>query len=309
MPCVLILDNLNNIGNISEAFLDFFSSQNENKKCSYVIVTVNQSDVTSLNLHQNFKWILCANHAEPVKYYLERFLVRRLIDYEIKYQIRNLDLEKITKWIPKLWQHINKYIEVYNSADLTLGPKIFTTFPMDFRAAQNWFIELWNNHLVPFIIETVKEGIQVYGKTKNCWEDPKLWLSKTMPWLHDYNILNKLVAIEAEMVGIIDSNALLSTLSIQKLNQEDGGGGGGDDDFDLKLNELDYDDEDEYPIMYKANNDSSNNNNENDKLLNMLIRLQEATLVNQQKSKRPSNEFSNHNHQASPSSSIETTLI
>jgi hypothetical protein len=307
VPCVLILDNLNNIGNISEAFLDFFSSQNENKKCSYVIVTVNQSDVTSLNLHQNFKWILCANHAEPVKYYLERFLVRRLIDYEIKYQIRNIDLEKITKWIPKLWQHINKYIEVYNSADLTLGPKIFTTFPMDFRAAQNWFIELWNNHLVPFIIETVKEGIQVYGKTKNCWEDPKLWLSKTLPWLHDYNVLNRLVAIEAEMVGIIDSNALLSTLSIQKLNQEDGGGG--DDDFDLKLNELDYDDEDEYPIMYKANNDSSNNNNENDKLLNMLIRLQEATLVNQQQSKRPSNEFSNHNNQASPSSSIETTLI
>lgn len=307
MPCVLILDNLNNIGNISEAFLDFFSSQNENKKCSYVIVTVNQSDVTSLNLHQNFKWILCANHAEPVKYYLERFLVRRLIDYEIKYQIRNIDLEKITKWIPKLWQHINKYIEVYNSADLTLGPKIFTTFPMDFRAAQNWFIELWNNHLVPFIIETVKEGIQVYGKTKNCWEDPKLWLSKTLPWLHDYNVLNRLVAIEAEMVGIIDSNALLSTLSIQKLNREDGGGG--DDDFDLKLNELDYDDEDEYPIMYKANNDSSNNNNENDKLLNMLIRLQEATLVNQQQSKRPSNEFSNHNNQASPSSSIETTLI
>jgi len=307
VPCVLILDNLNNIGNISEAFLDFFSSQNENKKCSYVIVTVNQSDVTSLNLHQNFKWILCANHAEPVKYYLERFLVRRLIDYEIKYQIRNIDLEKITKWIPKLWQHINKYIEVYNSADLTLGPKIFTTFPMDFRAAQNWFIELWNNHLVPFIIETVKEGIQVYGKTKNCWEDPKLWLSKTLPWLHDYNVLNRLVAIEAEMVGIIDSNALLSTLSIQKLNREDGEGG--DDDFDLKLNELDYDDEDEYPIMYKANNDSSNNNNENDKLLNMLIRLQEATLVNQQQSKRPSNEFSNHNNQASPSSSIETTLI
>jgi len=307
VPCVLILDNLNNIGNISEAFLDFFSSQNENKKCSYVIVTVNQSDVTSLNLHQNFKWILCANHAEPVKYYLERFLVRRLIDYEIKYQIRNIDLEKITKWIPKLWQHINKYIEVYNSADLTLGPKIFTTFPMDFRAAQNWFIELWNNHLVPFIIETVKEGIQVYGKTKNCWEDPKLWLSKTLPWLHDYNVLNRLVAIEAEMVGIIDSNALLSTLSIQKLNREDGGGG--DDDFDLKLNELDYDDEDEYPIMYKANNDSSNNNNENDKLLNMLIRLQEATLVNQQQSKRPSNEFSNHNNQASPSSSIETSLI
>ncbi len=307
MPCVLILDNLNNIGNISEAFLDFFSSQNENKKCSYVIVTVNQSDVTSLNLHQNFKWILCANHAEPVKYYLERFLVRRLIDYEIKYQIRNIDLEKITKWIPKLWQHINKYIEVYNSADLTLGPKIFTTFPMDFRAAQNWFIELWNNHLVPFIIETVKEGIQVYGKTKNCWEDPKLWLSKTLPWLHDYNVLNRLVAIEAEMVGIIDSNALLSTLSIQKLNREDGEGG--DDDFDLKLNELDYDDEDEYPIMYKANNDSSNNNNENDKLLNMLIRLQEATLVNQQQSKRPSNEFSNHNNQASPSSSIETSLI
>ncbi len=56
---------------------------------SYVIGTVNQSDVTSLNLHKNFKWVLCVNHTEPVKNYLYRYLLRRLVDHEIKY----LDLD------------------------------------------------------------------------------------------------------------------------------------------------------------------------------------------------------------------------
>ncbi len=117
--------------------------------------------MTSLNLHQNFKWVLCVNHTEPVKSFLRRSLQRRFIDHEVKYQVRCQDLENFINWIPKLWHHVNKYIELYNSADLAMGPKLFLTFPMDFKMALGWFIKLWNNILVPFIINTVKEGLEV----------------------------------------------------------------------------------------------------------------------------------------------------
>ena len=312
VPCVLILDNLNNIGNISDAFLEFFNPKNSGKTCSYVIGTINQSDVTSLNLPQNFKWVLCVNHTEPVKNYLNRVLTRRLIDHEIKFQMRSLDLEKITKWIPKLWQHVNKYIELYNSADLTLGPKLFTSFPMDYKQAQNWFIELWNNHLVPFLIETVKEGLQIYG-TKNVWEDPKQWLTETMPWFHDFSVLNSLYSIEADNVGIeINQEENVRKINKCEFNQA------GDD----------FDEDDEYPIMYKSNDNKNEisksyqaqSSNDNDKLLNMLMRLQEATLINQQQQQQQtkrsgqfiSNEtdcFNLNEISSKQSSSLETTLI
>ena len=172
VPLVLILDNLHFISNIADAFLEFFSPKNSMKKSSYVIGTVNQSNVSSLNLHQNFKWVLLVNHAEPVKSYLNRFLERRLIDHQTKYQLRCPDLEQITKWIPKLWQHINKYIENFNSADLTLGPKVFSTIPMDLKLSQSWFIELWNNVLVPYLIDAIKEGLEVCYYFKNILSSP-----------------------------------------------------------------------------------------------------------------------------------------
>lgn len=287
VPHVLILDNLNHIGNISEAFLEFFSPKNAHKKCSYVIGTVNQSDVTSLNLHQNFKWVLCVNHTEPIKNYLYRYLIRRLVDHEIKYQLRSVDLEKIIKWIPKLWQHVNKYIESYNSADLTLGPKLFSTFPMDYKLAQNWFIELWNNHLVPFLIETIKEGLQIYG-TKTAWEDPKQWLTETMPWFHDFNVINSLYSIEADAVGIDSMQSDKKSTSTKS---------------DIE-NELDDDAANEYKCVYTKEK-TLNHSNDNDKLLSMLMRLQEATLNQQTKS----NCFNLNDLNAKQSASVETTLI
>jgi neuron navigator 2 len=272
---------------------------------SYVIGTVNQSDVTSLNLHKNFKWVLCVNHTEPVKNYLYRYLVRRLVDHEIKYQIRSSDLEKITKWMPRLWQHVNKYIELYNSADLTLGPKMFSTFPMDFDQSMSWFIDLWNSHLVPYIIETVKEGLQVYG-TKNSWEDPKRWILETIPWLHDTSLLNSLYSIEAERVG------MTSTIDqeTKKLNRKS----------QLSQPDDDYNLDDEFPVLDNSNEIAKtfhvqSNLNENDKLLNMLMRLQEATLVNQQPKRSgllpptESNCFNSNEMHTKQSASVETTLI
>jgi len=47
---------------------------------------MNQSSqsTTDLQLHHNFRWVLCANHMEPVQGFLARYLSRRLFDARVR---------------------------------------------------------------------------------------------------------------------------------------------------------------------------------------------------------------------------------
>ena len=58
---------------------------------------------------------------EPVKGFLGRFLRRRLLETEVQEGIRNNDLNRIFDWIPKVWQHLNKFLETHSSSDVTIG--------------------------------------------------------------------------------------------------------------------------------------------------------------------------------------------
>lgn len=261
IPIVLIIDNLHSISNISEAFMDYFSS-NRIQKCSYIIGTINQSNVTALNLHQNFKWVLCVNHTEPVKNFLTRYLERRLIDQETRLnsQCKLNDFEQLIEWIPKLWMNINKYIELYNSIDSCIGPKIFSTFPMDFKQALDWFVNLWNGTIVPFLTDTIKEGVQVYGG-KISWEDPKQWLAQTLPWLlYDNTVLSRLESIQAYQVGYEGQQFIKENFEDYEVNNR------------IKLSS--------FSSYTSAQTKISRSSHENDKLLNMLMKLQEATGLN-----------------------------
>ncbi|TNM91487.1 hypothetical protein fugu_019867 [Takifugu bimaculatus] len=44
-----------------------------------------------------------------------------------------------------------------------------------------WFTDLWNYSLVPYLLEAVREGLQLYGK-RAAWEDPSKWVNDTYPW-------------------------------------------------------------------------------------------------------------------------------
>lgn len=67
------------------------------------------------------RWVLCANHMEPVKGFLGRYLRRRLVEAEVMTSLRNNDLNKIIDWIPKVWLHLNKFLETHSSSDVTIG--------------------------------------------------------------------------------------------------------------------------------------------------------------------------------------------
>nr|XP_045375395.1 neuron navigator 3 isoform X6 [Camelus bactrianus] len=181
LPVVIILDNLHHVGSLSDIFNGFLNCKYN--KCPYIIGTMNQgvSSSPNLELHHNFRWVLCANHTEPVKGFLGRYLRRKLIEMEIESNVRNNDLVKIIDWIPKTWHHLNSFLETHSSSDVTIGPRLFLPCPMDVEGSRVWFMDLWNYSLVPYILEAVREGLQMYGK-RAPWEDPSKWVLDTYPW-------------------------------------------------------------------------------------------------------------------------------
>jgi hypothetical protein len=196
----------------------------------------------------------------------------------------------------------NKYIEQFNSTDLTIGPKMFSTLPIDVNSNNNqrlyWLVDLWNNSIAPLLIDVVKEGILVYG-TKDLfnWEDPKQWILKTLPLSNnDSKLINSLISIESNQVGYFQnydesSNSPKSSSSSSNLNDFN--------QFDEPISssshsqfnnsnrlsnlssEINYEQGNEYLISTNKLNPITRSN-DNDKLLNMLIKLQEVTLINNQ---------------------------
>ncbi|KAL8586948.1 hypothetical protein ACOMHN_062359 [Nucella lapillus] len=202
LPAVVILDNLHHVSSLADVFNGFLTAKYryigdlssladvfngfltvKYQKCPYIIGTMNQStcSTTNLQLHHNFRWVLCANHMEPVKGFLGRFLRRKLVEAEVRTGVRNNDLNRTIDWIPKVWAHINKFLETHSSSDVTIGPRLFLSCPMDMAGSQVWFTDMWNYSIVPYIIEAVREGLQVYGR-RAPWEDTTEWPMQTYPW-------------------------------------------------------------------------------------------------------------------------------
>ncbi|XP_054625938.1 neuron navigator 2 isoform X3 [Dunckerocampus dactyliophorus] len=180
-PLVVILDNLHHISSLGEIFNGLFNCSHQH--CPYIIGTMSQatSSAPNLQLHHNFRWVLCANHMEPVKGFLGRYLRRKLIEMEIGSRTRNMELVKIIDWIPRVWHHLNRFLEMHSSSDVTIGPRLFLSCPIDVEGSRVWFTDLWNYSIIPYMLEAIREGLQLYGR-RAAWEDPAAWVIDTYPW-------------------------------------------------------------------------------------------------------------------------------
>ncbi|XKL62070.1 hypothetical protein PGB90_001903 [Kerria lacca] len=183
LPHVIILDNLHLASTLTEVLNALLNVKSNDCSCPYIIGTLNHSTCSSnnLQLHHNFRWILCPNHMEPVKGFLSRYLRRRLIEVECKKGCRNPELWRIIEWIPKIQHHLNQLLETHVSSDVTIGPKLFMSCPMEVDGSQVWFTGLWNYSLVPYLMDAVKDGVRLYGK-RAPWEDPSLFIIRNYPW-------------------------------------------------------------------------------------------------------------------------------
>ncbi|PIO23824.1 hypothetical protein AB205_0097770 [Aquarana catesbeiana] len=52
---------------------------------------------------------------------------------------------------------------------------------MDVDGSRVWFTDLWNYSIIPYLLEAVREGLQLYGR-RAPWEDPAKWVMDTYPW-------------------------------------------------------------------------------------------------------------------------------
>ena len=118
-------------------------------------------------------------------------------------------MEKILRWLPTVVQHINSFLESHSSSDVTIGPNQFLDCPLDVNESQKWFLDLWNENLALYMVDAIKEGIQLYGKRGSMnWVDPCLYIRETYPWSVTPSTVPNLRSIAAIDVGLLDDTDL-----------------------------------------------------------------------------------------------------
>lgn len=139
---------------------------------------------------------------EPVKGFLGRFLRRRLQSIELSSHSQQPELAAVFAWLPTVWQHINRFLETHSSSDVTIGPRLFLQCPLNLKDSQAWFTDVWNYHLAPYLVDAVREGVQLYGRRGGVWVDPCTFIRDTYPWPHAPGQIPPLRQINAEDVGL-----------------------------------------------------------------------------------------------------------
>ncbi|XP_018327565.1 protein sickie isoform X2 [Agrilus planipennis] len=175
-PCVVILDNLHKAG----PFPDALGSLSRSLPCLLGTMAQSACSATSLQLQHGFRWVLVAPHMEPARGLLGRVLRRRLATVELE-QGPQTELAAVLGWLPRVWQHLNAFLETHSSGDVAIGPRLFLGCPLELDAARAWFADVWNYSLAPYLREAAREGLQLYGK-RSAWIDPLKFILDTYPW-------------------------------------------------------------------------------------------------------------------------------
>ncbi|OCT94602.1 neuron navigator 1 isoform X2 [Xenopus laevis] len=181
VPLVILLDDVSEGGAISELVNGALTCKYH--KCPYIIGTTNQPVKMSPNhgLHLSFRMLTFSNNVEPANGFLGRYLRRKLLESEGSIGTGHAELLRVLDWVPRLWYHLHTFLEKYSTPDFLIGPCFFLSCPVGIEDFRVWFIDLWNNSIIPYLQEGAKDGIKVHGH-KAAWEDPVEWVRDTLPW-------------------------------------------------------------------------------------------------------------------------------
>ncbi|XP_056278737.1 neuron navigator 1-like isoform X2 [Pseudoliparis swirei] len=184
LPLVVIIDDISDSPAITELVNGALTCKYH--KCPYIIGTTNQPVKMSSNhsLHLSFRMVMFSNNVEPANGFLLRYLHRKAVEaYQKKEQdsARHQALLRVLDWIPQLWYHLHTFLEKHGTSDFLIGPCFFLSCPVSMAEFRQWFIDLWNHSIIPYLQEGAKDGIKVHGQ-KAVWEDPVEWVRGTLPW-------------------------------------------------------------------------------------------------------------------------------
>ncbi|XP_048352120.1 neuron navigator 1 isoform X3 [Sphaerodactylus townsendi] len=200
VPLVILLDDLSEPGSISELVNGALTCKYH--KCPYIIGTTNQPVKMTPNhgLHLSFRMLTFSNNVEPANGFLVRYLRRKLLESDSDVNANREELLRVLDWVPKLWYHLHTFLEKHSTSDFLIGPCFFLSCPIGIEDFRTWFIDLWNNSIIPYLQEGAKDGIKVHGQ-KAAWEDPVEWVRDTLPWQSAQQDQSKLYHLPPPSVG------------------------------------------------------------------------------------------------------------
>ncbi|KAK7131936.1 hypothetical protein R3I93_018484 [Phoxinus phoxinus] len=181
IPLVIIVDDISDGSSITDLVNSALTCKYH--KCPYVIGTTNQSVKMSSNhgLHLSFRMITFSNNVEPANGFLVRYLHRKLVETENDSRVHSAEVLRVLDWVPKLWYHLHTFLEKHSTSEFLIGPCFFLSCPVTLAEFRTWFIDLWNQSIIPYLQEGAKDGVKVHGQ-KAAWEDPVEWVRDTLPW-------------------------------------------------------------------------------------------------------------------------------
>uniref|UniRef100_A0A8B9S9M6 Neuron navigator 1 n=1 Tax=Apteryx owenii TaxID=8824 RepID=A0A8B9S9M6_APTOW len=199
VPLVILLDDLSEAGSISELV--------NVPGCipplvPYIIGTTNQPVKMTPNhgLHLSFRMLTFSNNVEPANGFLVRYLRRKLLESDTDVNANKEELLRVLDWVPKLWYHLHTFLEKHSTSDFLIGPCFFLSCPIGIEDFRTWFIDLWNNSIIPYLQEGAKDGLKVHGQ-KAAWEDPVEWVRDTLPWPSAQQDQSKLYHLPPPTIG------------------------------------------------------------------------------------------------------------
>ncbi|XP_054432485.1 neuron navigator 1 [Pteronotus mesoamericanus] len=200
VPLVILLDDLSEAGSISELVNGALTCKYH--KCPYIIGTTNQPVKMTPNhgLHLSFRMLTFSNNVEPANGFLVRYLRRKLLESDSDVNANKEELLRVLDWVPKLWYHLHTFLEKHSTSDFLIGPCFFLSCPIGIEDFRTWFIDLWNNSIIPYLQEGAKDGVKVHGQ-KAAWEDPVEWVRDTLPWPSAQQDQSKLYHLPPPPVG------------------------------------------------------------------------------------------------------------
>ncbi|TRZ12948.1 hypothetical protein HGM15179_014169, partial [Zosterops borbonicus] len=200
VPLVILLDDLSEAGSISELVNGALTCKYH--KCPYIIGTTNQPVKMTPNhgLHLSFRMLTFSNNVEPANGFLVRYLRRKLLESDTDINANKEELLRVLDWVPKLWYHLHTFLEKHSTSDFLIGPCFFLSCPIGIEDFRTWFIDLWNNSIIPYLQEGAKDGLKVHGQ-KAAWEDPVEWVRDTLPWPSAQQDQSKLYHLPPPTVG------------------------------------------------------------------------------------------------------------
>ncbi|KAL3995600.1 hypothetical protein ACH3XW_26505 [Acanthocheilonema viteae] len=182
-PVIILLDNIQR-HRIAFLSSSFSTVDTPPKEGPYVICTVNRaSQLPELEVQHNFRMFLLPNNMDAIRGYMGRFLRRRILEREFGGDERSSpEIFRVVEFLPRVLSSVNSFIEKANSRDVTIGPRLFLQCPLSVTQSREWFIKLWNQMIIPYMIKVAKEGVKVLGRCGS-FEDPTDFICEQWPWL------------------------------------------------------------------------------------------------------------------------------